>query len=260
MASSNVARDSEPLWPSQGERHGGGKCVCPWVACCAVLLLSLAGSTAAAVESYSARVVHVSDGDTVKLDTGGRRFVFRLAEIDAPELAQPHGRTAHEALVRLVGKRTVEVHETDTDSYGRALGHLAVAGRDINRALVEAGHAWVYTRYARDPELPRLESAARRAAKGLWALPVAQREPPWRWREAHPRRHTPRRKAAAAIGGDALCRTHSYCRQMQDCAEARRILRRCGTRSLDGDGDGVPCEALCVPPATQAGSGPRHTP
>lgn len=255
MTLQRLGRAGRPLPPLQHPTRGAGGRNFLFIIWCAALLLALGGSKAAAVENYRARVVHVSDGDTVKLDTGGRRFVFRLAEIDAPELTQPHGRTAREALVRLVGKRTVEVQESDTDSYGRALGHLAVAGRDINRALVEAGHAWVYTRYARDPELPRLETAARHEAKGLWALPAAQRQPPWRWREAHPRRHAPRRKAADSGNGEALCRTHRYCRQMQDCAEARRVLRRCGTRSLDGDGDGVPCEALCAPRDTRDGSG-----
>jgi hypothetical protein len=32
---------------------------------------------------------------------------------------------------------------------------------------------------------------------------------------------------------------------MVDCDEARFYLRECGLTGLDGDADGVPCEALC---------------
>jgi hypothetical protein len=32
---------------------------------------------------------------------------------------------------------------------------------------------------------------------------------------------------------------------MTTCAEARFYLERCGLTGIDGDGDGVPCEAIC---------------
>jgi hypothetical protein len=34
---------------------------------------------------------------------------------------------------------------------------------------------------------------------------------------------------------------------MADCEEARFYLHECGLSGLDGDADGVPCEALCRP-------------
>ena len=36
-----------------------------------------------------------------------------------------------------------------------------------------------------------------------------------------------------------------YCRHMNSCEEARAFLSQCGLSRLDGDKDGVPCEALC---------------
>ncbi len=39
--------------------------------------------------------------------------------------------------------------------------------------------------------------------------------------------------------------TKSYCRHMTSCEEAVHYLKHCGLQSLDGDGDGIPCEALC---------------
>jgi deoxyribonuclease-1 len=36
-----------------------------------------------------------------------------------------------------------------------------------------------------------------------------------------------------------------YCSHMNSCADARFYLNQCGRSSLDGDGDGNPCESLC---------------
>lgn len=50
-------------------------------------------------------------------------------------------------------------------------------------------------------------------------------------------------KAARAAG--LACDGKRYCKDMDSCDEARHYLTRCGVRSLDRDGDGVPCESLC---------------
>lgn len=41
------------------------------------------------------------------------------------------------------------------------------------------------------------------------------------------------------------CAGKRTCKQMVSCAEARFYLSQCGAKSLDGDGDGTPCNALC---------------
>ncbi len=41
------------------------------------------------------------------------------------------------------------------------------------------------------------------------------------------------------------CGSKRKCGQMASCEEARFYLSSCGVRSLDRDGDGVPCESLC---------------
>ena len=41
------------------------------------------------------------------------------------------------------------------------------------------GAAWVYRQYSRDPALRVLEQAAWEERRGLWALPEAERVPPW---------------------------------------------------------------------------------
>lgn len=41
------------------------------------------------------------------------------------------------------------------------------------------------------------------------------------------------------------CETRKTCKMMTSCEEAKYQLNQCGNTRLDGDGDGVPCNALC---------------
>jgi hypothetical protein len=104
--------------------------------------------------------------------------------------------------------------------------------------MVREGHAWAYTKYSHSPEIVDLESRARAERRGLWALPESEREPPWIWR------HTSR--VAQPKPGPLDCGTRAYCSQMANCKEARFYLEQCGVETLDGDGDGIPCESLCA--------------
>ena len=85
----------------------------------------------------------------------------------------------------------------DTDRYGRTVGRVFVGQTDVNAALVRQGAAWVYRQYAHDPALLVLEQAARDDRRGLWALPEAERVPPWEWR----RQRTPSSLGDAVRGG-----------------------------------------------------------
>lgn len=44
----------------------------------------------------------------------------------------------------------------------------------------------------------------------------------------------------------AQCSGKRLCKQMSICAEARFYLNQCGLDRLDRDGDGIPCESLCL--------------
>ncbi len=52
--------------------------------------------------SESWHVVRVSDGDSIKVQSGGRRETIRFCGIDALELAQPMGKESRDYLKRLV--------------------------------------------------------------------------------------------------------------------------------------------------------------
>jgi len=67
-------------------------------------------------------------------------------------------------------------------------GRVFAGAQDVNAEMVRRGAAWVYRRYSDDPALLHLEQEARTARRGLWALPEAERIPPWEWRAAERRR------------------------------------------------------------------------
>lgn len=208
-----------------------------------VLLGLLCGAGVLAQAPLVGKVVSVADGDTLTvLVQGNRQVKVRLAQVDAPERGQPHGTRSRQALAELAFQATVTVQVKEIDRYGRTVGTVFVDGRDVNAELVRRGAAWVYARYATDPALYELQSQAQRDGRGLWSLPEAQRVPPWQWRRE-------RRGASSAIdtppAEDRRCGSKRYCRQMSSCDEARFHLEQCGVSSLDGDGDGVPCEAIC---------------
>ena len=146
-----------------------------------ILLLSLPAHA-----DLNGFVVGVHDGDSITLLTDDRRPVkIRAADIDAPELGQPFGNAAKQAMSELVYRKRVTITGEHPDQYGRTVGRITVAGGTVaNVEMVRQGMAWVYVRYNQDRSLPAIEAQARAARRGLWADP----EPiePWLWRRSHP--------------------------------------------------------------------------
>lgn len=224
-----------------------------------VVSQTAAGQEANAV-SFSGRVVGITDGDTITvLDEQNQQHTIRLAEIDAPERGQPWGDRSRQALSALVFGKSVSVQQTDTDRYGRVVARVFSEGRDVNRAMVEAGAAWAYREYLNDNTLIATEARARESRVGLWSMSDAQTVAPWEWRRgarggqgapAEPVRDVQPRSLlstspAADAGAGFTCSGKRYCRQMRSCAEAHFYLQQCGVSSLDGNSDGQPCEVLC---------------
>lgn len=199
-------------------------------------------------ENLLGRVTGVTDGDTITVLMDRQPVKVRLTEIDTPEKAQPWGSRAREALSAKVFGKSVEVRSEGTDRYGRTLGRVFVEGRDVNREMIREGHAWAYRQYLKDQTLLADEEYARTNALGLWSLPESQRTPPWEWRHGGraiaptpPTTHPATQERAAGF----TCAGKVYCKEMVNCEEARFYLTQCGLTRLDGDSDGVPCEALC---------------
>lgn len=132
-------------------------------------------------EEFSGKVVAIKDGDTVEVLREGKAVRIRLADVDCPEKRQPYGQKAKQFSSSLAFNKEVAVKVRDTDRYGRLVAELVLPdGRSLNRELVKEGLAWWYRQYSKDESYGKLEDAARKAKRGLWAegLPVA----PWEFR------------------------------------------------------------------------------
>jgi len=129
----------------------------------------------------SARVVAITDGDTIKVLRDGKQETIRLHGVDCPEGGQPFGTRAKQFTSSLAFGKRVKVIVRDRDRYGRTVAEVVLPnGRSLNRELVRSGLAWHFKRYSDDPVLAQLETQARAARLGLWADqdPI----PPWDWR------------------------------------------------------------------------------
>lgn len=134
--------------------------------------------------TYQAKVIGITDGDTIEVLRGGTRQKLRLDGIDAPERGQAFAERARERVSGLVFGRIVRVEPRGRDRYGRALARVVLPdGENLNETLVAEGLAWWYRRYApKQRQLEELEEGARDKRIGLWADP--EPTPPWLWRRA----------------------------------------------------------------------------
>jgi micrococcal nuclease len=132
-------------------------------------------------ELPAARVVQVSDGDSITVVEQGREQRIRLWGIDAPERGQPWSRVSRDSLARRALHREASIEDRGPDGWGRMLARVRVDGVDLGEAQVADGMAWVFRRYTADPALVALEDNARRERRGLWKQ--AAPEAPWIWRE-----------------------------------------------------------------------------
>ena len=153
----------------------------------AFVLIALSFSPALA---WEARVVAVSDGDTITVEPveGGDRIKIRLHGIDAPERKQPYGEAARGFVFDVSLYKTVDVEELYKDRYKRTVAIINFPdGKSLQSLILEAGLAWVWPRYCKDcPEWEALQEAAQMKRRGLWAdeSPIQ----PWEWRAAQKRR------------------------------------------------------------------------
>lgn len=167
-------------------------------------ILLLAGLVLAAppkvVEEFSGKVIGVTDGDTIKVLVNKESVTVRLEGIDAPESGQSYGKKSKEALAEIVAGKTVTVKKTGTDKYKRTLGIVIVGDADANAKMVEDGWAWHFKKYNDEERLAKLEDAARKAKRGLWAdeKPLA----PWEYRA--------RQKTPEVAPGEAKDQKMSY--------------------------------------------------
>ena len=120
-------------------------------------------------------VVWVVDGDTVHIkDRQDKLYKIRLSGINAPEKKRPYSAQAKRHLMSLIYGANVRVYWQKNDRYGRIVGKVIFAGKDINLAMIRAGYARWYRRFASEQsKVDRVlyrhaEISAKRARRGIW--------------------------------------------------------------------------------------------
>ncbi len=212
----------------------------------------------ASAQEFLGKVVAVLDGDTVLVArASGQSIKVRLAGIDAPERAQEYGAASSKSLQEMVLNKQVQVSSKAVDDHGRLVAEVSASGLNVNREQVRRGMAWNYSRSHSDRELAALQHEAQQARRGLWAGESVIK--PSQWRKQHP--SAPRVVPSPAVVADPDLRPSSgqalrpgsgqacskkRCAEMASCEEAKYYLTHCHVQTLDGDGDGVPCERLCA--------------
>lgn len=218
-----------------------------------ILMFGMCLMTAAQANEFFAKVVAVLDGDTVLIKRSKGLAKVRLAGIDAPEKAQTFGETSKRSLATMVAGKQIKIVSVAVDQYGRIVGNISVGGLDVNAEQVRLGMAWEYSRFHNNADLLALQKEAQSVPRGLWAM--SDPMPPWEWRKAHPSTFVeppplapqPIPDATPLVPREAACGDKKHCSEMTSCEEAQFYQMHCGVTTLDGDGDGKPCEKLCSP-------------
>lgn len=111
---------------------------------------------------FFARVVKVTDGDTVNLVTDFRdfKFPFRIIGIDAPEMNADGGEEAKNHLKGLIEGMEVEVlidPKERVEKWGRLLGDVRAMGMLVSEEMLMSGHAVEFSKRGDRDFLTNLE-------------------------------------------------------------------------------------------------------
>ena len=100
------------------------------------------------VQTISARVRYVIDGDTFELFGNYPRI--RLFGVDAPEMKSRGGSVARAQLAKLIQGRSLDCQIITHDKYGRIVARCTLpGGADIGKLMIESGFATEYCRYSK---------------------------------------------------------------------------------------------------------------
>lgn len=125
----------------------------------------------------TARVVGITDGDTITVNFDGQAFSLRYIGIDSPETGSAQASQATNANSWLVNGQTVTLVKdvSETDRYDRLLRYVFVGDTFVNYELVRAGWATSGS-WPPDTSCDQVFAAAEKTAKsnkvGLWVPTV----------------------------------------------------------------------------------------
>lgn len=135
----------------------------------------------AKIETFTGKVIGVSDGDTISVLVHGDVRKVRLNGVDCPEKKQAFGQQAKLFTSKKTYSKTVKVLSTGHDRYRRFLGDVILPdGKNLNDLLLENGYAWWYQKFSKDEHRHELQEIARKHKRGLWQDSNAAA--PWEFR------------------------------------------------------------------------------
>jgi endonuclease YncB( thermonuclease family) len=111
-------------------------------------------------ESFRAKVIKVTDGDTIRVLWEGRDFDFpiRILDINAPEMNEEGGKESQSWLEgQIIGEEVDVIVDPDrrVEKWGRLLAKVISRGMDVGEMAIMLGHATTFTERNRD-KLPNL--------------------------------------------------------------------------------------------------------
>jgi len=128
-------------------------------------------------------VTQVVDGDTIKVNLGGKEETLRLIGLDTPETVDPRkpvqcfGKEASNKARELLSGKKVRIEKDSTqgdrDKYGRLLTYIyREDGLFYNKYMIEQGYAHEYTygtSYKYQSEFKTAQKNAQTSQLGLWS-------------------------------------------------------------------------------------------
>lgn len=114
-------------------------------------------------------ILSCHDGDTCRTLKDGKLIRIRLSGIDAPELDQPYGEEARQALWSLVKGANISLSCRPIDPHMKRFPcGITKDGQDIQATLVKQGAVWDFGQYS-GSKYASLETEAKLLKKGLWS-------------------------------------------------------------------------------------------
>jgi len=154
---------------------------------------------ASPIKLLLAKVISVTDGDTILVNINGKEEKVRFIGVDTPETkhpsqpVEPYGPEASAFTTKqLTGKQIyLETDVTERDKYGRLLAYVwtsppksindgEIRSKMFNATLLLGGYAQLMTippnvKYV--DYFTKYQTEAREAGKGLWGMEVTEAEP-----------------------------------------------------------------------------------
>ncbi|MDM5316919.1 thermonuclease family protein [Fictibacillus sp. b24] len=133
-------------------------------------------------DRIAVKVVDVVDGDTIKVQVGGKTETVRFLLVDTPESVhpskpvQPFSKEASNYTQELINSAKVELELGigERDKYGRLLAYVYADGQSVQESLLEKGLARVA--YVFEPntkyvdEYESIQKQAQKDGVGIWSL------------------------------------------------------------------------------------------